>query len=298
MQTRIPARVQATRTVLVLVLAATVLLAAALLSVTVRPTPAQGGAPPTVSTDAVFVTVGSELARKKKPTVVLVHGAFADSSGWNDVSALLMKDGYTVRAWSNPLRNVTSDGAYLRTYLSTIKGPIVLVGHSYGGAVITEASTDNPNVKALVYVAAFALAEGENVATASDLGGGHSPIVDNIELTPYPGAPEGDADAIVKPSAFRKIFAQDLPRSLSRVMAASQRPAALGSLLIPAGEPGWKSIPSYYLQAKNDHLIPPQAQSVMAKRAGATTKKVASSHVLMMTHPELTARFIERAAKR
>lgn len=230
-----------------------------------------------------------------RPTVVLVHGAFADASGWNDVSLMLLDKGYQVHAWANPLRGLTTDAAYLRDYLSTIAGPIVLVGHSYGGAVITEAATGNENIEALVYVAAYALAEGEDVTHANELGGGHSTVVDNLVVRPYPGASAGDGDAMVRPDRFRHIFAQDMPRDLVRVMAQSQRPAALSALVIPAGEPAWKTIPSYYLVASNDHLIPPVAQVAMARRADATWRRVDSSHVVMMRHPEATVRYILRA---
>lgn len=275
---------------------AVVLLAAAL----VLPFSAAAGrtAPPAT---AVIAQVDAAAAAAKppkknaKPTVVLVHGAFADSSGWNDVSLSLQKKGYEVHAWSNPLRGVGPDSEYLSAFLGTIKGPIILVGHSYGGAVIGEASTDNPQVKALVYVAAYALAEGENVAHANELGGGHSTVIDNIVIRPFPGAAEGDGDAVVKPESFRDIFAADLPKNVTRAMAASQRPAVLSSLILPAGEPGWETIPSYYLIANNDHLIPPEAQRVMADRAGATTAAVESSHVLMMTNPRRVVDFVVRA---
>ena len=239
--------------------------------------------------------VGVQGRTGPRPTIVLVHGAFADASGWNDVSLRLLDKGYEVHAWANPLRGLNTDAAYLRTYLSTIAGPIILVGHSYGGAVITEAATGNENIEALVYVAAYALDEGEDVAHANELGGGQSTIIDDIVVRPYPGAPAGDGDAIVKPDRFRHIFAQDMPRNLVRVMANSQRPAALSSLVVPAGEPGWKTIPSYYLVARNDHLIPPAAQVAMARRADATWRTVDSSHVVMMRRPEATVRYILRA---
>lgn len=246
---------------------------------------------PHAASDAVSTSGGTG----DKPTVVLVHGAFADASGWNDVSLMLLDRGYVVHAWANPLRGLTTDAAYLRDHLSTIAGPIVLVGHSYGGAVITEAATGNENVEALVYVAAYALDEGEDVAHANELGGGRSTVVDNLVVRPYPGAPEGDGDAMIRPDRFRHIFAQDMPEDLVRVMAHSQRPAALSALVIPAGEPAWKTIPSYYLVASNDRVIPPVAQVAMARRADATWRKVDSSHVVMMRRPEATVRYILRA---
>ncbi|RHA41013.1 alpha/beta fold hydrolase [Cellulomonas rhizosphaerae] len=233
--------------------------------------------------------------RGKAPTVVLVHGAFADASGWNAVTTRLVAHGYTVLAPPNPLRGLTADAEYLRTFLSTIAGPVVLVGHSYGGAVITNAATGNPNVKALVYVAAYALAEGENVAAANELGGGHSDLLDHIVVRPYPGAPEQDGDVYVNPGSFRSIFAHDLPRSQTTAMAAGQRPATFGALITPSGPPAWKTIPSWYLRAGDDHLIPPAAQAAMAARAGSWTRTIASSHVAMMSHPGATTKIILRA---
>ncbi len=230
-----------------------------------------------------------------KPTVVLVHGAFADASGWNDVTTKLVAKGYTVFAPPNPLRGLTSDAEYLATFLSTIEGPVVLVGHSYGGAVITNAATGNPNVKALVYVAAYALAQGENVAAANELGGGHSNLLDHIVVRPYPGAPAGDGDVYVDPASFRSIFAQDLPRAQTVAMAAGQRPGTFGALVTPSSVPAWKTIPSWYLRAGEDHLIPPVAQAAMAKRAGAWTRTIRSSHVAMMSRPGATANIILRA---
>lgn len=178
-----------------------------------------------------------------KPTVVLVHGAFADSSGWNDVEASLQADGYTVLAFSNPLRGIKYDSQYLRDFLSTIDGPIVLVGHSYGGALITNAATGNPNVKSLVYIAAYALAEGESVQAANELGGGHTDVIDHLVIRPFPGATEGNADAYIGPAYFPQLFAQDVPMTLAKSMAAAQRPGALASLVTPSGAPAWESIP-------------------------------------------------------
>ncbi|MET0929646.1 MAG: alpha/beta hydrolase [Aeromicrobium sp.] len=232
-----------------------------------------------------------------KPTIVLVHGAFADASGWNKVSARLQKAGYTTYAPPNNLRGPLTDSEYLRSFLSTIDGPIVLVGHSYGGALITNASTGNPHVKALVYVAAYALDEGESVLEASALGGGSSDLAANLVVRPYPGAPPGDGDAWIDPAAFRRLFAQDLPRRLTSVMASAQRPAALSGLATPSGVPGWKTIPSYYLVASQDRTIPPAAERAMAKRAKARTVEIRSSHVAMMSHPKATTKLIIRAAR-
>ena len=232
-----------------------------------------------------------------KPTIVLVHGAFADSSGWEAVTQPLIDAGYPVLAFSNPLRGPTSDAAYLRDFLSTVSGPVVLVGHSYGGAVITNAATGNPNVKSLVYVAAYAPDEGESVAAANGLGGGHTEVTDHLVLRPFPGASGGDADAYIDPAHFHRLFAQDLPPRATRFMAATQRPGALAALVTPSGPPAWETIPSWYLVASQDRIIPPEAERAMALRAGATTVEINSSHVAMMSHPAVVVRLIRAAAK-
>lgn len=232
-----------------------------------------------------------------KPTVVLVHGAFADSSGWNDVSERLSDRGYPVLAFSNPLRGPAFDSEYLRQFLSTISGSIVLVGHSYGGAVITNAATGDPDVKALVYVAAYAPAEGETVAAASELGGGHGTVTEHLVVRPFPGAEPWDADAYIDPVFFPQLFAQDLPRDTARAMAASQRPAAFAALVTPSGPPAWETIPSWYLVAKQDRIIPPEAQRVMASRAGSTVVEVRSSHVAMISHPKAVSNLVEAAVR-
>ncbi|WP_432476927.1 alpha/beta fold hydrolase [Nocardioides sp. GXQ0305] len=231
-----------------------------------------------------------------KPTIVLVHGAFADSSGWEAVASRLLAKGYPVLAFSNPLRGPLDDAAYLRDFLDTIEGPVVLVGHSYGGAVITNAATGDPDVTALVYVAAYALAEGESVAAANSLGGGHTEVTDHLVLRPFPGASGGNADAYIDPAHFHRLFAQDLPRRTTAFMAASQRPGALAALVTPSGPPAWEEIPSWYMVASNDRIIPPEAERAMAERAGSTTVEVRSSHVPMMSHPARVLRLITDAA--
>jgi len=232
-----------------------------------------------------------------QPTIVLVHGAFADSSGWNTVAGRLLGDGYPVVAFSNPLRGPISDADYLRQFLSTIDGPVVLVGHSYGGAVITNAATGDPDVRALVYIAAYALAKDESVAAANALGGGHTDVIDHLVLRPFPGAAGGDADAYIDPAYFPTLFAQDLPKSTTRAMAATQRPGALAALLTPSGSPAWEDIPSWYLVARQDRIIPPEAERAMAERAGSTTVEIDSSHVAMMSHPSAVLSLITAAAR-
>jgi pimeloyl-ACP methyl ester carboxylesterase len=232
-----------------------------------------------------------------KPTIVLVHGAFADSSGWNTVAGRLLGDGYPVIAFSNPLRGPIADAEYLRQFLSTIEGPVVLVGHSYGGAVITNAATGNPNVKSLVYIAAYALAAGESLAEANSLGGGHTDLADHLVFRPFPGAAPGDADAYIDPEWVPILFAQDLPKSTARVMGATQRPAAVSSLFTPSGPAAWEDIPSWYLVARQDRTIPPEAERAMAERAGSTTVEIDSSHVAMMSHPAAVTALIKAAAR-
>ena len=173
----------------------------------------------------------------------------------------------------------------------------MLVGHSYGGAVITNAATGNPNVKSLVYIAAYALAEGESLAQANSLGGGHTDLADHLVFRPYPGAAPGDADAYIDPAWVPILFAQDLPKSVTRVLAATQRPAAVSSLFTPSGPPAWEDIPSWYLVARQDHTIPPEAEGAMAERAGSTTVEIDSSHVAMMSHPSAVVSLIKAAAR-
>lgn len=220
-----------------------------------------------------------------KPTIVLVHGAFADASSWNNVTPLLQARGYTVYAPANPLRGIAGDADYLRTFLATIGGPITLVGHSYGGAVITNAATGNPNVTALVYIAAYALAEGETISAANSLGGGTALLGRHIQVRPFPGSGATDADAYIDPAFFRTVFAQDLPNRQTAVMAAAQRPLVASALGTPSGPPAWMTIPSWYLVASGDHAIPPQAERAMATRARAHTIEISSSHVAMLSHP-------------
>jgi len=234
---------------------------------------------------------------RDKPTIVLVHGAFADSSGWSVVAAGLQAQGYPVLAFANPLGGVQYDSAYLRSVLDTIPGPIVLVGHSYGGAVITNASTGDPDIRSLVYLAAYALDEGETVQQANALGGGQTDLGDHLVIRPFPGAAPGDADATIDPAYFRELFAQDLPRAVTATMAATQRPAALAAFGTPSGAPGWKSIPTWYMVAKQDRTIPPVAERAMAARAGSTTVEVNSSHVPMLSQPLAVLALITRASR-
>ncbi|MFJ2759625.1 alpha/beta fold hydrolase [Nocardioides sp. NPDC087217] len=233
-----------------------------------------------------------------KPTIVMVHGAWADASGWQQEVGELTDKGYPVIAPANPLRGLSSDAAYLRSILETIPGPVVLVGHSYGGAVMTNAATDLPNVKALVYVAAFAPDAHEPVAQLVQQFPGTLVTEDALDARPYP-LPDGTSgvDLYLKASIFRDAFAGDLPRSTTTVMHASQRPFSLAAFTEPSGEPAWKTVPSWYLLATADKTIPPAAQEFMAKRAGAKIVRVRSSHVALQSHPRETLALIENAIR-
>ncbi len=234
-----------------------------------------------------------------KPTVVIVHGAFADASGWTGVIKRLQRQGYTVIAPANPLRGVASDAAYIRSFLATIDGPIILVGHSYGGMVITNAATGNPNVKALVYVAAYAPDEGDTIASLEQLapGGGIGP--GTLTLRPFPAPDGGQAlEGYIRTDAFLGLFAADLPADTAAAMAASQRPAALSTLGEPSGPPAWKSIASWYLVAGRDNAIGSAVERIMAQRIGAHTVEVeGASHAVMISHPDATTHLILRAAR-
>jgi pimeloyl-ACP methyl ester carboxylesterase len=236
----------------------------------------------------------------EKPTIVLVHGAWADASSWNRVIARLQSRGYTVYAPPNPLRGLASDAAYIASFVNTLSGPIVLVGHSYGGAVITNAANSTPAVAALVYINAFAPDEGESVlqlVTArpgSALAGDPSQVFDAV---PYPGAPAGDVDLYVKQSLFPHAFANDLPGRVGAVLAATQRPVTLSALAEPSGAPAWETIPSWYLVGTRDNVIPPAQQRFMAERADAHTVEVRASHLSMICRPAAVTRLIVEAAE-
>lgn len=248
----------------------------------------------------MFVTVlatsaFAATAEPAKPTVVLVHGAFADSSSWNRVVAILEKDGYTVVAAANPLRSVKSDADSVRSLLSTITTPIVLVGHSYGGMVISDAAHNQANVKALVYVAAFAPEAGES---AGALDGKFPGSVLGPALSPVPLS-GGGHDLYVQQDKFREAFAPDLPEAAARLAAATQRPITDIAFGEAATEPAWKTIPSWFVYGDHDTAIPPKALAFMAERAHARETVVVkgASHVVMISHGPAVAKVIEDAAK-
>ena len=236
-------------------------------------------------------------AQSPNPTIVFVHGGWADSSGWNQEITNLERRGFTVIAPANPLRDLASDTAYIRSVLQTISGPIVLVAHSYGGAVITNAAVGVSNVKALVYIAAFAPDNGESLAQLVTMNPGSQIGPTTLEFRPYPLPGGGtDIDLYIKKSAFHDAFAGDLPLQMTDQMQATQRPFANAAFVAPSGEPAWKTIPSWYMVAKQDHAIPPATERFMAQRAHASTVEVDSSHVAMISQPEATTRLILDAA--
>ena len=239
------------------------------------------------------ITTTAQENSGPKPTIVLIHGAFADASGWSGVVTRLQDRGYTVLAPANPLRGVANDSAYIASVLASVTGPIVLVGHSYGGEVITNAATGNPNVKALVYIAAFAPDAGETSGGLVTKFPGSMLTPQNLVFRPFPGG----VDGYINPTVFRDVFAADLPAETTTVMGASQRPGALSTLSDLSGFPAWKTIPSWYMVANQDHAIPPALERFMAARMNAHTVQINSSHVAMMSHPGAVTDLILSAAE-
>ncbi|HEY2297832.1 MAG TPA: alpha/beta hydrolase [Jatrophihabitans sp.] len=232
-----------------------------------------------------------------KPTIVLVHGAWADSGSWERVTKRLQAHGYTVYALPNPLRGLYDDSAYLADFLHTISGPIVLVGHSYGGAVITNAATGDPQVKALVYVDAFAPAQGQTLAQLLASHPGSCAVPANLTIVPFRGAPSGVGDAYIKQSVFRSCMANDLPAREAGALGVVQRPIATIALGQPSGVPAWLTIPSWAVVGTADHAIPPALQLAMANAAGAHISTVNASHLSMVSHPAVVADVILHAAR-
>ncbi|HKQ25766.1 MAG TPA: alpha/beta hydrolase [Burkholderiales bacterium] len=228
------------------------------------------------------------IASAAAVAVVLVHGGFVDGSGWEDVYKILKKDGYNVSIVQNPTSSLADDVAATKRTVAAQDGPVILVGHSYGGVVITEAGND-PKVAVLVYIAAFAPDKGESVAA----------LIGN----PAPGAPvppilpPQDGYLLLDKAKFAASFAADLPKDKADFMANSQLPWGVAALEGAVSEAAWRSKPSWYLVATDDKMIPPEAQRAMSKRAGATVTEVKGSHAVYVSKPEAVVALIKKAAK-
>ncbi|MFF0739142.1 alpha/beta fold hydrolase [Streptomyces sp. NPDC004111] len=233
---------------------------------------------------------------RNKPTVVLVHGAFADASGWNATVDRLRRDGYPVLAVANPLRGLDYDTSYLTGVLKDVAGPKILVGHSYGGAVIGNAAVSVPDVKALVYVAAWVPDKGESLGGLIEK---HTdPAVKPLPLKNItynrPGTSTG-TDVFIDPARFRASFAADVPASEAALMAASQRPISVEAFGQPSKEAAWKTLPSWALVATQDQAIGTRLERFMARRAGARITEVSGSHAVMVSRPDAVTRLIQQA---
>lgn len=230
-----------------------------------------------------------------KPTIVLVHGAFAESASWNGVIDALARDGYKVVAAANPLRGVANDAAYVKTIVDSISGPVVLVGHSYGGTVISAAANGTANVKSLVYVAAFAPDAGE---TSLDLTSKFPGSTLQGTLAPPVALPGGAHDLYIDQAKFLRQFAEDVPLEQAKQMAATQRPIADVALAERSTAAAWKSLPSWSVYGSADRNIPPATLAFMANRAQSKTVVIpGASHVVMVSHPKQVAAVIEAAAQ-
>jgi pimeloyl-ACP methyl ester carboxylesterase len=228
-------------------------------------------------------------------TVVLVHGAFADASGFGGVIRELVSAGHEVVAPPNPLRGLAFDASTLGAVVHAIEGPVLLVGHSYGGAVITQAGADLDNVVGLVYLAAFGLDAGESCASVQ---GPYPPSM--LATTSYPtpydavGVSSGP-DLYIRKDQFRETFCADVPVDVAEVMYATQRPLSLAALTENATQAAWKTKPSWYLVSQHDNAIPPDAERFMAERMGAVTQEIDGSHTAFIAQPVRVGGFIRKA---
>jgi len=230
-------------------------------------------------------------------TIVLVHGAFADSSSWNGVIAILHRRGYNVISVANPLRGLSQDATYLRSVIDSVPGPVLIAGHSYGGAVMSEAADGARNVRALVYIASFILEMGESIAelVAKYSGGKLGPA---LEPRPFPLLNgESGSEMYIRQDQFRAVFAADLPQEVTDLMAATQRPITATALEDRATKTAWQTIPSWMMVTLRDRAIPPDSMHFMAARAGSTTVGIDASHAVAVSQPEAVADLIDTAAR-
>ncbi|MER5789851.1 alpha/beta hydrolase [Streptomyces sp. NPDC001980] len=235
---------------------------------------------------------------REKPTIVLLHGAFADASSWNGVVQRLQQNGYTVAAPANPLRGVAQDSAYLASFLKSVTGPIILVGHSYAGEVISQAAVGNDNVKALVYINAIMPDKGESQATLAAKFA-PAPLTKALKQVPFRnGDGTTGTDVYIQPDKLRQVFAADLPTSQTTVMAATQRPIAMSAFGDKLTGAAWRTKPVYALVGRQDRAINPALELFEAKRAKARkTVEIDSSHVSLVSHPQAVKDLIVNAAE-
>ncbi len=236
------------------------------------------------------VATGPSPARA---TVVLVHGAWADSSGWTDVVHRLQRAGHPVVAVANPLRSLQGDAAYVRSVTDQVDGPVVLVGHSYGGAVITNAASGSTNVTALVYVAGFVPDVGEDVL---HIAGAGSQVPVSLDVKAIPPFGEADGDIYIARDRFRSTLGADLTSRQTQAMWATQRPLAYAAASAPTTSTAWRELPSWSVVPTEDRTITPPAHRSMAARAGATVVEVRSSHLVHVSRPQVVADVVRRAA--
>ena len=244
---------------------------------------------------SAYTTARAAASDGPKPTIVLEHGAWANTASWEGVIKRLQADGYTVYAPPNPLQGLTFDSAYLADFLHSISGPIVLVGHSYGGAVITNAATGDSQVKALVYVDAFVPAQGQTLAQLLASYPGSCAVPANLTVVPFPGAPAGAGDAYITQSAFPSCMANGLPTREAQALAAVQLPIATSALTQPSGVPAWQTIPSWTVAGTADHAIPLALQLAMAENAHAHITEVDAPHLSMISDPGVVTSVILQA---
>jgi pimeloyl-ACP methyl ester carboxylesterase len=232
-----------------------------------------------------------------RPTIVLVHGAFADASGFAAVIRALQERGFRTVGFGNPLRGIAADAAYLADFLRSLPGPLVLVGHSYGGAVVSAAATGNDQVKALVFFSGWLPDEGESIAQLFEQSGGSlgGAAIRPLALTGADGS-EAAPDLYLDSEQFPAAFAADVDRATAEVMAVSQRPWSGAAFGEPSGPPAWKTVPSWYLLCTEDQTIPPGIQRFMAERANARIQEVPASHASMVSQPEAATQLILQAA--
>lgn len=250
---------------------------------------------------ALAAVSGGPAQAQTSPTIVLVHGAFADTTSWNSVAALLRGRGYSVVTPDNPLRGPAYDAAAVQRALDTISGPMVLVGHSYGGFVIS--NVHDPQVESLVYIAAFAPVQGEIAQAALDPirfpGSQLLPPALQVKVVDDPQGIAGkNIDGYVAPASFNAVFAQDVDAATAADMVAHQHSIAVAANLEPSGPPSWPATPSWYLVSAADRVIPPSSQRFMAQRMGARTSEIDASHASLVSRPHVVAAVIEAAVPR